>query len=94
MYKVIFPNTALLKTETSILFPVKAFTAGTDVTIATIKTKRKVIGDLSVDGTNKIKMNPASGSKKAKESKTDSVIGIAYYLSVLFIFFPFFMLSL
>ena len=86
MCNVIFPNTALLNTGMSILFPVNAFTAGTDVTTATIKTKRKVIRDLMADGTNRIKMTPASGSKKAKENKTDSVIGIACYLSVYYFF--------
>ena len=50
------------------------------------KTKRKVIRDLSADGTDRIKMTPASGSKKAKENKTDSVIGIACYLSVYYFF--------
>jgi hypothetical protein len=73
---VILPNTELLNTATSILFPVSAFTAGTDVTIVTNITKRKLIFDLSAEGNKRMQMIPASGNKKAKKNGPDSVIGI------------------
>jgi hypothetical protein len=87
--KVILPNTELLNTVTSILFPVSAFTAGTDVTIATNSTKRKLILDRSAGGNKRMPMIPVSGNKKAKKNETDSVMSIGMlfiYCSVSLLF--------
>lgn len=72
--KAIFPNTGLLNAGISMLLPVIPFTAGIDVTIATSKTKRKLILALRVECESRTKTIPTIGSKRAKENKTVPVI--------------------
>lgn len=84
MCKTILPNTGLLNTVTSTLLPANAFIARTDVTIATSKTKKKLVFDLSEGRSDRMKIIPARGNKKAKENKTDAVIGIVFYFSVFY----------
>ena len=61
---------------TSIALPVKAITAGTDVTVATKRTNIKLAFALTECGRNKIKIIPATGKNKAERNNKDSVIDI------------------
>ena len=69
MRRGIFPVKENPETVTSITLPLNAFTAGTDVTMAVIKTKMKFATALYRSGRNGIKIIPAIGIEKDKISK-------------------------
>jgi hypothetical protein len=70
-----FPKTRVWPITMSTVFPNNAFTAGTDVTVATKTTKRKVVLALKEWGNSGITRIPTTGNTKAKRNNKDSVMG-------------------
>ena len=68
-------------------FPVRALTAGTEVTTAVRSTKTKLAFARMKWGINEIVIMPTTGNSKAEKNNKDSVIDMVYPLYTQLFFF-------